>query len=725
MNRRLFIALTLLLIVLGIDAQVIDQRLTRLVEHTAKTRAAVQRQKAPGNIVVHYNADGSIKAFPAIATLKSGAECPTAQLEQMGIKVNFVVGDMVGLIIPADKLMELKKVDALLNVRADEYARIYNDEARKTTGVDHVNTAEAAVGYGLPNAFTGEGVVLGIIDSGIDFNHAAFCNPDGSTRIKKALIYKDEKVKEYSENEISTLTADEEDSHGTHTAATAGGSDTGNGQKGVAPKADLILCGLGSDLTDSNIAICMKRIFEYADSVGKPAVINMSMGSTLDMHDGSEITSRLVATLTENGTKPGRAVVIASGNSGEHYQSIVKKMAGASDVLKTVLGAYYVTNENKARYKAGYFLYADDHKDFSVEVKVVNIATGAVESVGNHLIDLYDNIPYNLSIEKATDVPTAKGGVAVTYKLKFNFSAELDAPNLRLAFFIKPSSAGQTIKMVCDGDSNDEPCFDAPTKGGYDFKAAGYTKGSGDLTCSAEVCNDAVISVGSFITRTHWTDCEGKPHDYAESTLTGKEQVIGEISDFSSYGIDDNGKVRPSVIAPGQGIISAANNYDRGFFQYKNPGVPDEDTKMTYLIGSVDLNGRKSWYLLEQGTSMACPHVAGIVTLWMQAKPTLTVNEILEIMKETSFNDKYTTDTEMIPSGNTAQAGYGKIDCLEGLKKILNVTSIEELKAYDWKQSAPAQLNYVDAPVYDVKGQQVPNTHKGMVIYKGRKYVNK
>jgi subtilisin family serine protease len=718
--------LLLLLAVTNINAQKVDQRLMRLVQHTTETRALPESnpQTVSQQIVADFNADGTLNTISAVAFLEKDAECPTAQLEQMGIKVRFVVGDMVGLIIPADKLVALEQVEAFRYVRADEYVKKDNEEARRASGVDQVNNETAAQAEGLPKAFTGEGVVLGIIDGGIDFNHAAFCNSNGTTRIKKAIVYKDNQLVEYADNQISSLTTDEADSHGTHTAVTAGGSDTGNGQKGVAPQADLILCGIGNMLSNVNIIDCMKKIFEYADQVGKPAVISISLGSPLGLHDGSESISQAVAELTENGTKPGRAVVMSSGNQGQRYQSIVQKLSGASDELKTVLGAYSLTQEKKPRYRAGYCLYADDYKDFSVELKVVNITTGAVEELGTHVKDTNGD-PYTLKIDKNTDVPTAKGGKAVTYEMSINPTAVLDDPNLRLALFVKPGSAGQTIKMNCDGDNNNEPCFDAPTESGYDFKAAGYTKGNGDLACNKAPCNDAVIGVGSYITRTKWTDWKGETYYYPESPLTGKERVVGQISDFSGYCIDDNGKARPSLVAPGQAIFSGANNYDTSYFIEGQPGVPNEERDLADLIGSVELNGHKSWYYKYQGTSMACPHAAGIVALWMQAKPSLTVKEILEVIKETSVNDKFTTDTDQIPSGNKVQAGYGKIDCLAGLKKILGSTAIARIIADENQQVPPAQLNVVDAPVYDLKGQQVPNSQKGLVIYKGHKYVNK
>ncbi len=122
---------------------------------------------------------------------------------------------------------------------------------------------------------------------------------------------------------------------------------------------------------------------------------------------------------------------------------------------------------------------------------------------------------------------------------------------------------------------------------------------------------------------------------------------------------------------------------------------------------------------------MACPVVSGIVALWMQAKPTLTVTEIKEIFKSTCVNDEWTTNILKIPSMNLVQAGMGKVDCLAGLKKILNTTGIETVKADGSREATPATMYSVNAPVYNMMGQQVDKTHKGIVIYKGRKYYNK
>jgi hypothetical protein len=94
-------------------------------------------------------------------------------------------------------------------------------------------------------------------------------------------------------------------------------------------------------------------------------------------------------------------------------------------------------------------------------------------------------------------------------------------------------------------------------------------------------------------------------------------------------------------------------------------------------------------------------------------------------MKETCVNDEWTTNVDMIPSHNTTQAGYGKIDCLAGLKKILGTTAIETIGADGRREATPATMYNVDAPVYNMMGQRVDKSQKGLVIHKGQKYVNK
>ena len=737
MKMKVMMTLLALLLTVGVNAQKIDQRLTQLVEQSAQRRAQGAEPLDPKavnkTIAVSFNADGTIASFSGIAILKDGAECPTARLEQMGVQVRFQIGKMVALNIPADRLQSLEDVEEIRYVKADEMMRPTNDLARKETKADQIVETAKATAAGLPQAYTGKGVVLGIIDQGIDYNHGAFRHADGSTRVVKAFMMNDnngnyisatgEEVKDFMTDNMTT-------SHGTHTAATAAGSELGNGQQGVAPEVDIILCGLNQYSSSTNIAGFIQEIFAYAKQVNKPAVVSISMGSILFLHDGSDFIAETVREETKNGTEAGRVVLISSANAASNWQSIVK-----SGTTKTVLGsATKVTATAPAVYNSLYTFSASDYQDFTIELKVVDITTGQVMDIGNHVLNQKSGaVMENFNLIKISDYPTATSGKnAVVYYLNLMETAvKLDNPKYRLAI-VATSNNGQNLKLICNGDNNAEPCFDAPTvAGGYDFAANGWTKGNGDIAFSTSICDDAVISVGSYITRTGWNTREGKGVSYPPSTFTGEVQQIGEISDFSSWGTDDNGKPYPTIIAPGQGTISAANNYDYSTFiaDETNPGGaepnPNSDEAKIFLIENVDKHNRRNWYILEQGTSMSCPHAAGIIALWLQAKPSLTVNDIKSVLKETCVNDTWTTDVANIPSGNKIQAGYGKIDALAGLKKILGTTAIDIVPVDGHRQATPATMYSVDAPVYNMMGQQVDKSHRGFVIYKGRKYLNK
>ena len=723
-------------------AQKIDQRLTRLVEqpniHNAQRPRILNPKAIEQRMAVDFNADGTVSSMSAIATLKKGATCPTERLRQMGIKVRYVLGDMAVLHIPADKLLQLEQIEEFSYVKADEMNHPMNKDARKVTNVEKVNTIEAAQAAGLtqPKAYTGAGVVLGVIDLGIDFNHAAFRNTtDGKTRIVKAITYIDKDTKKVyaTEEEIKTLTTDTSGSHGTATSTTAGGSDVGNGLQGMAPETDLILCGLNKYSYGSNVVECIKEIFDYATSVGKPAVINISMGSILGLHDGGDIESKSIATLTENGTKPGRVVVISSSNDAANYQSIIKKFNSVDEELKTVLGANTSPSDlgpnQQVTYNASYCAYADDYGSFTCKLKLVDTTNGKIIELGEHVRNKDTDKPItNIDLEENNiyGPMTVDGKRALTYEWDLA-DYKLDDPKYRFVLLVYPMKAGQTIKLMCNGEFNDEPCFDAPNSNGYNFAEAGYIKGNGDFAFCMNTCTENIISVGSYVNRTFWIDINGSVKNYAASKLTGRELTVGEISDFSSYGVSDNGVVCPTVIAPGQGLFSGASNYDiNAFIKENEPGVLDTQKDLGLLYSGVEKFGRNNWYSLSGGTSMAAPVVSGIVALWMQANPQLSVREIREIMKATCINDEWTTNIDKIPSHNKVQAGYGKIDCLAGLKKILGIsTGIETVGADGHREALPATMYSVDAPVYNMMGQRVDKSHRGLVIYKGRKYMNR
>lgn len=255
--KRIVFSLFLLLMVTGVNAQKIDTRLTELVKRSAtvySTRAnaasaanlEAYQKKVKENYIVDFNTDDSVRTLGVTAYLKKGAECPTAQLEASGITVRSTFDNVAFLAVPADMLSALEAIDDIILAVPESKVKVMNMEARTATKADKAGTPADATAAGLPQAYTGKGVVLGIIDAGIDFNHVAFRNADGSTRVQKAMVYGDgisTSDKEYTAATIAGATTDgTDDSHGSHTSAIAGGSVVTDGEwkwQGVAPEARL------------------------------------------------------------------------------------------------------------------------------------------------------------------------------------------------------------------------------------------------------------------------------------------------------------------------------------------------------------------------------------------------------------------------------------------------------------------------------------------------------
>ena len=184
----------------------------------------------------------------------------------------------------------------------------------------------------------GSGVIIGIVDYGCDFAHRNFCN-GRQTRLL-ALWHQDGPStagqspagfgygQEFTADAINqALEKDdpyetlgyepEEGAHGTHVMDIAAGNGCATGNPGVAPNADIIFVHV-SEAGSSNakhLVEAVDYIFQKADELGQPAVVNVSMGTHKGPHDGTTLSERWLDKLLE---APNRAIVVSAGNSWRH-----------------------------------------------------------------------------------------------------------------------------------------------------------------------------------------------------------------------------------------------------------------------------------------------------------------------------------------------------------------------------------------------------------------------
>jgi len=180
---------------------------------------------------------------------------------------------------------------------------------------------------------TGKGVIVGIVDTGIDWCHPDFVDP--STGRSRILYLWDQTMSpiygehsplgfygvEYGNADInaalgmcnhSLVRSVDTDGHGTHVAGIAAGNGTASGglYRGMAPEADIIV--VKSDGSDPKLIDGVDYVFQKAAALGKPAVVNLSWGGHLDPHDGTSFLDTVLDYLSGS----GRILVASAGNEG-------------------------------------------------------------------------------------------------------------------------------------------------------------------------------------------------------------------------------------------------------------------------------------------------------------------------------------------------------------------------------------------------------------------------
>jgi subtilisin family serine protease len=446
-------------------------------------------------------------------------------------------------------------------------------------------------------------VIIGIIDSGIDPKHPAF---EG-----RILRIWDQTLsgpgvlegKYGAELTGSLLTVSQDtNGHGTHVAGIAAGVDATYG--GVAPEAELII--VRSDLDEGHIADAVRYIFRVARELGRPAVVNMSLGGHFDPHDGSDSLSKII----DSETGPGRIVCCAAGNEGNdniHAQAIVK--AGKTHTMRfnvplnqssiALLNGWYSSAgqlEVSLRSPNGFVTpfqpaITDGNytKEYTLQDSRVQVATPRRDAA---------NGDYNILVQirgtaNGNFTAPVQGGI---WQLRFKNTSSKD---VRLDVWTLDGSTLFTGKSVADS-----------------------------VKIGSPGCASNAITVAAYTTKAKYTDIDGKVEEFGFPLNT--------ISDFSSEGPLRNDVKKPDVAAPGAMIVSALSsnaNFDH----------------------SMIINSK---FVALAGTSMAAPLVSGLVALLLQRNPNLDPAAIKDLLrKNSSIPGK--------PAGTfDYKWGYGLIDAL-------------------------------------------------------------
>ena len=649
--------------------------------------------------------DGKSLSTPATGTRAADAPrliafvrtTDSSVLASEGCDVLLDLDDIVIASIPLQNIEQVAALPQVKQIAASQSTHLLNDQSASIVSADKLWSTPTPTLPGL----TGKDVVVGIADAGIDFSHPTFRTADGSQlRIKAVWDWLDftdggSSVvvdtlmfgRQYIGEEEILAKMHSADSplrdvsgHGTHTAATAAGSGF-NGTEvtpysGMAPEADLCMVSVAAGgnthlipedkkylYTDATNDLAFKYIFNYAESVGKPCVINFSMGRPEDLYQSNianEAISRIVG--------PGKIICASAGNEAKKGSYIFKGL-GVEKKGAFLLGSA----------KANTWLLS------STEFPQVNLTFYPKDE---------EKIEWTYDTERLREYPDSVytdslqiDGRKVYVQLN-SYPSWVDEKHIATDIIIATNDenvigTALPIALTLTGVSNEIEAFAQIGSFKKDERDASLCDFDNTHCIGIPASCDDVITVGAVAYRDKFLNYTGETVDWSN------HQTGGVRCDFSSIGPNKRGAIKPEVMAPGQNVISAMNSY---FYE----ALPEKDNEQNYVVEKFESNGRTYGWYVNSGTSMAAPVVTGVIALWLQENPTLTPDQVREVIMNTST---HTVSGIAYPNN---EYGYGLINAEAGVEYIrthfANPTHLHGVETLD--------ANTANA-IYSLSGQRL------------------
>ncbi|MEO5679656.1 MAG: S8 family serine peptidase [Acidimicrobiales bacterium] len=511
----------------------------------------------------------------AVVFLHVEAGADLEHLADLGVQLNGGEGPVRTGIVPLERLGALSEDPAVHRIVASTRLRLLLDVA---TAAVHVPAFRSRTGR------RGKGVVIGIVDSGIEVGHDSFAgrihrvwdqtlNGQGVPEGRYGVELKGSSL---------SLSRDT-NGHGTHVAGIAAGAD--DTYEGVAPDARLVV--VKTDLLSAHIADGIRYVFRVAGALRQPAVVNLSLGGQDDSHDGKDSLSAVI----DEVVGPGRIVCCAAGNEGnDNIHARVKVPRGGTRTIPCAIAAPATDSPPQVVSFTGWYPGVD-------RLSVAVVSPSEVQT------------PFQPIITKGSPVRThslADGLVRIT-------TPGPDPTNGDHAFLVQiepaPVPEGShrrgswrlRVKGTKVTDGNLDVWSVDPVAAQLTGKAV-----SDSMKVGSPGAATGAITVASFTTRTAWEDIFGQPHE------AGLE--LDDISDFSSEGPRRDGGQKPDLAAPGAMIASALSVH--------SPVLPE------LLMDSL--------HVLMAGTSMATPFISGIVALLLEGDRTLGPEQVRAVLRSHS-----------------------------------------------------------------------------------------
>lgn len=594
--------------------------------------------------------NGSVEVFLKV----SDAEHAAAAIAEAGGDVHTKAGNILTASLPSQAIETIADDPTIIYIEAAKPVKISNDVATEETGLTEVH-----LGTDLPEGFSGSGIIVGIVDTGIDYRHPDFADENGDSRVL-AIWDQSKSGTNGGPSEISntygmecdrddilegTCSLGDVDGHGTHVAGIAAGSD--DTYTGAAPEANIIAVkydarldlesGYANTIFSTKICDAVAYVFTKAAQYGMPAVVNMSLGTHIGAHDGKSLFEECLSELTAGAA--GRAIVAAAGNeySGDwDYTGIhtgFNLMAGKEMASNFVIrnpssdGVYYIDlwGGEASHVSVGIALRTNSNAgEFSGFTAPGSTESGSfLEGRINYLINATDtdsalNGKQHVGVRILVD-PTLSDIGNYDFDLVVKGSGSFDA-------WLFPDKPARTVQFTSVSGEKENGWI--------------YVSGDRENSIAIPATSPNVIAVGGYATKTKWT--------VDSLTWVFNGQQLGELLNFSSSGPTSDPEYtgqKPELVAPGGMIASTKSSIAQ--------------------VGSQVVTDDGEHYL-QSGTSMASPSVSGTIALMFQSNPNFTHEDVRRFLIQSAYVDNF------VASAPDKRWGYGKLDAVKAMERALN-----------------------------------------------------
>jgi len=606
-------------------------------------------------------------------------------------------GSICSIQIPVGNLFAFSKEECVVRIgNAPINQQVLNDTMKQQTGVLDVRNGVAP----LTQGYTGEGIVMGIIDSGIDYHHPDFQDTAGNTRIYRIWDQRDQTGPTvqpwnygtvWDSTQINSGTCTHNDlqyyGHGTHISGIAAGNgnaSTFGDMSGVAPGAIYVVVALdfNGQFSSTAVADAAAYIYAVADSLNMPCVINASVGDYYGSHDGQDLQALMIDTLLNT---PGRLFVGAAGNAGGLPIHMSYTLSNDTNFTWFNVGGGGIYIQ----------MWADTNNfngaDFAIGATRMNdyadLDRSSFTDIANNLSGISYDTLYNSSGQRLAVIMRAASIQGSAYSMEF-----VVTPDSLSGYNYGLYNTGTGLFHLWSFDMYGGTF---PTAGQYPNIV--YYEDA-DLThniVSSFQCSDRVICVGNYVNRDTWPN-------YSGSWTVDTTVTAGELMYNSSVGPTRDGRLKPEITAPGANDISCI----------------ETNSMAAIIAGAPQAVAPGGYYVQGGGTSASSPVVAGTGALWLERFPNATWQEYSNAVIWCAKQDTFTGSN--LPNNNW---GYGKLDafsmmvnCAQNMSVSTSSSITPQITIYPVPASTENSLT-IQLGIWDVQSKVNIYNAAGQLVF--------